>query len=231
VGGQAVCAKSEFCNYPPSAQCGAADGTGTCTKLAEACITIYDPVCGCDGKTYGNSCEAARVGVSVAKSGTCEPPTGKTCGGLVPATCGKGEFCDYSLGAQCGAADQTGVCSAVPDACDAVYDPVCGCDGKTYGNACSAAVAQTSVSKAGACASTAAVCGGLLGKQCPAGQYCDFPVEFRCGNADGTGSCTTVPTICNNAVVPVCGCDGKTYNNDCEAGRAGVSVASQGKCP
>jgi hypothetical protein len=51
-------------------------------------------------------------------------------------------------------------------------------------------------------------------------------------NAVGFGkSCgVKVPTVCPHVVRPVCGCDNKTYSNDCERVVAQAQKAHQGKC-
>ncbi|HTU60916.1 MAG TPA: hypothetical protein VMF89_20830 [Polyangiales bacterium] len=65
------CPDGQYCDFPVEAICGAADGTGICKEPSEVCEDIYQPVCGCDDKTYGNACEASGAGVSVASEGPC----------------------------------------------------------------------------------------------------------------------------------------------------------------
>ncbi len=65
------CAPEQFCEK----RRGACDSIGLCALRPEVCTTELDPVCGCDGNTYINACEAARAGVSVGSLGSCGPPT------------------------------------------------------------------------------------------------------------------------------------------------------------
>ena len=69
--GVAACAANEFCNYQPGAQCGESDHPGHCMVRPEFCTDIYQPVCGCDDKEYGNGCSAATAGVGVKSDGQC----------------------------------------------------------------------------------------------------------------------------------------------------------------
>ena len=83
----------------------------------------------------------------------------RSCGGMAGTTCPAGEYCFYSIDQACGAADATGVCVPRPSGCVLFYLPVCGCDGKTHGNSCSAAMSGVSVASEGACPiADAAVC-------------------------------------------------------------------------
>ncbi|WP_417908927.1 Kazal-type serine protease inhibitor family protein [Candidatus Electronema sp. PJ] len=72
-------------------------------------------------------------------------------------------------------------------------------------------------------------CGGVKGLMCPDDQYCEFQY---CGLTDAPqGICKTKPQVCTKDYKPVCDCDGRTHSNACEAARAGVNIAHEGKCP
>jgi Pacifastin inhibitor (LCMII)/Kazal-type serine protease inhibitor domain len=197
------CADGEYCSFPAETQCGAGDQTGFCAAQPEVCTLELNPVCGCDGATYGNACAAASVGVSVAAEGECNTEN------------------------QCNTDSD---CPVPPCAClDEDGDGQCD-------NQC-----PVPVCREGACSVAAPdalqlgdSCGGFRvanSSDCDTGMFCQHQAGALCGAADAPGECVLIPTACRDILAPVCGCDGQTYGNSCEAAVAQVGILDLGECP
>jgi Kazal-type serine protease inhibitor-like protein len=94
---------------------------------------------------------------------------------------------------------------------------------------CSALVLALSTDPAPA-AALGETCDGIAALRCDAGLWCEHP-GGQCRVADGAGTCVkeTGP-VCTKDYLPVCGCDSKTYGNDCKRRAAKVQLDHLGEC-
>jgi hypothetical protein len=75
-------------------------------------------------------------------------------------------------------------------------------------------------------------CGGVGGKACDRGLWCEPPAG-TCG--DTAGVCVAIPRLCfarthSKSFKPVCGCNSKTYSSDCFRRAYKVGKSHDGKC-
>ncbi len=210
------------CNPPPA-----------CT-----CSDIYSPVCGADGVTYSNKCEASCHNARIVSDGACASTCEISCFVSDPV-CGA-DGVTYN----CGEADAKchnttvayrGACAPTCTVNCLRADPVCGADGVTYSCGEPDAICHhTTVAHRGECTSTCTVTCVRADPVCGADG-----VTYNCGLPDAICHNTTVAysgpcqATCNTICRPnsqVCGSDGVTYDCAEQAKCKGATSWTTGIC-
>lgn len=170
------------------------------------CTANYDPVCGKNNKTYSNSCEAHCEDVDVSYKGVCENPDAKTTSN---STAGR----------------DVGSC-----VCPMVWQPVCTKNGKTRGNKCEAKCRGEAIAKEGECdGKAAAQADGLKQKTSLTAESADDSSKLPAAGVPMKPP-RKPNCVCMQLWAPVCGKDGNTYSNKCEARCYDMTVAREGEC-
>ena len=213
-----------------------------------AIILAALPLAGCPDSHDGDG-DGGRDAPAVDSATRADAPDERvTCG---PTLCDLGDVCCNESCGICTAPE--GACSAIAcvpscDAQDANGEGACEAElgvvwrgdycSSISGCSCVGADCANLYESVDACLSAHRDCERLCGTLtwggvpgCLADELCDYPDDSYCGGDDSGGVCVPRPTDCPlPGGVPVCGCDGTDYEDECLANLAGADVAGFGSC-